>query len=104
MLRQPGRTLRVLLGHASWMLQDLHDFRMVLDNRDHTHVGATFFSYTGGLWVGKFLKTCTYQRMTREASREIADITERQCMMEKMIGHAATARIRKARYGGYCIM
>jgi sulfopropanediol 3-dehydrogenase len=55
--------------------------------------------YTGGLWVGKFLKTCTYQRMTPEASRDIADLTERQCRMERMIAHAETARIRKMRFG-----
>ena len=55
--------------------------------------------YTGGLWVGKFLKTCTYQRMTPRASRDIADITERQCRMERMTAHAETARARRLRYG-----
>ena len=54
--------------------------------------------YTGGLWVGKFLKTCTYQRMTPQASLAIAGLTERQCLMEKMIAHAETAKVRKARY------
>ena len=54
--------------------------------------------YTGGLWVGKFLKTCTYQRMTREASVEIARITERQCELENMLAHAVTARVRIDRY------
>ncbi len=55
--------------------------------------------YTGGVWVGKFLKTCTYQRMTAEASREIALVTERQCNMEGMLAHAITARVRVERYG-----
>jgi sulfopropanediol 3-dehydrogenase len=54
--------------------------------------------YTGGLWVGKFVKTLTYQRMTREASRRIAEVTERQCNVEKMVAHAITARIRIERY------
>jgi len=54
--------------------------------------------YTGGLWVGKFLKTCTYQRMTRAASREIAAVTERQCLVEHMTAHAVTARVRLTRY------
>jgi sulfopropanediol 3-dehydrogenase len=54
--------------------------------------------YTGGLWVGKFLKTCTYQRATREASREIAEVTERQCKMENMLAHGITARVRMERY------
>ena len=54
--------------------------------------------YTGGLWVGKFLKTCTYQRMTRAASREVGEVTERQCNREHMAAHAITARVRVERY------
>jgi len=54
--------------------------------------------YTGGLWVGKFLKTCTYQRMTREASREVGMVTERQCNRENMLAHALTAKVRVDRY------
>jgi sulfopropanediol 3-dehydrogenase len=56
--------------------------------------------YTGGVWVGKFLKTCTYQRMTPAASREVGLVTERQCNMEQMLAHAITARVRVERYGG----
>lgn len=55
--------------------------------------------YTGGVWVGKFLKTCTYQRMTRAASVETGAVTERQCMLENMLAHAITARVRVERYG-----
>ncbi|HCU34637.1 MAG TPA: histidinol dehydrogenase [Armatimonadetes bacterium] len=55
--------------------------------------------YTGGVWVGKFLKTCTYQRMTLEASAEVAAVTERQCILENMLAHAETARVRAERYG-----
>jgi sulfopropanediol 3-dehydrogenase len=55
--------------------------------------------YTGGLWVGKFLKTCTYQRMTREASVEVGAVTERQCIVENMLAHGITARVRMERYG-----
>jgi len=54
--------------------------------------------YTGGLWVGKFIKTCTYQRMTPAASRETGEITERQCKLEHMLAHGITARIRVERY------
>jgi sulfopropanediol 3-dehydrogenase len=54
--------------------------------------------YTGGVWVGKFLKTCTYQRMTPEASREVGAVTERQCQIERMLAHAITARVRVERY------
>jgi sulfopropanediol 3-dehydrogenase len=56
--------------------------------------------YTGGVWVGKFLKTCTYQRMTPAASREVGEVTERQCIRENMLAHAITARVRVERYGG----
>ena len=54
--------------------------------------------YTGGVWVGKFLKTCTYQRMTREASIETGEVTARQCELENMLAHAITARVRVERY------
>ena len=55
--------------------------------------------YTGGLWVGKFLKTVTYQRMTPAASREIGEVTARQCRVEHMLAHAITAVARVRRYG-----
>jgi sulfopropanediol 3-dehydrogenase len=54
--------------------------------------------YTGGLWVGKFLKTVTYQRMSPEASRLIGEVTERQCAVERMPAHGITARVRVQRY------
>jgi sulfopropanediol 3-dehydrogenase len=54
--------------------------------------------YTGGVWVGKFLKTCTYQRMTAEASRMIGEVTDRQCQIERMLAHALTAKTRVERY------
>ena len=54
--------------------------------------------YTGGLWVGKFLKTVTYQRMTPAASRSIGKVTARQCKAEGMLAHAITAKVREDRY------
>ncbi|MGA2606213.1 MAG: histidinol dehydrogenase [Terriglobia bacterium] len=54
--------------------------------------------YTGGVWVGKFLKTCTYQRATRAASRMIGEITARQCELEHMLAHRITAQVRVERY------
>jgi len=56
--------------------------------------------YTGGVWVGKFLKTVTYQRATKEASVQIAKVTSRQCREEQMIGHAYTAELRIKKYEG----
>lgn len=54
--------------------------------------------YTGGVWVGKFLRTVTYQRMTPAASREVGAVTARQCDVERMHAHAITARVRVDRY------
>ena len=55
--------------------------------------------YTGGLWVGKFLKTCTYQKVTEEASAYIGEYAARLCQLENFAGHAEQALIRVRRYG-----
>ncbi len=56
--------------------------------------------YTGGLWVGKFLKTCTYQRVTSDAaSAEIGAYCSRLCHMENFAGHGEQANLRVRRYG-----
>jgi sulfopropanediol 3-dehydrogenase len=54
--------------------------------------------YTGGVWVGKFLKTCTYQQMTEGASVRTGEVTARQCRLEGMVAHAITAEARIERY------
>jgi sulfopropanediol 3-dehydrogenase len=54
--------------------------------------------YTGGVWVGKFLKTVTYQHMTPAASVEVGAVTSRQCEVERMLAHAITADVRVKRY------
>ena len=56
--------------------------------------------YTGGLWVGKFLKTCTYQEITREASVEVGEYCSRLCAIERFWGHKEQADLRLRRYGG----
>jgi len=57
--------------------------------------------YTGGLWVGKFMKTCTYQRvLTDAASAMIGEYCSRLCMLEGFVGHAEQANVRVRRYGG----
>jgi len=57
--------------------------------------------YTGGLWVGKFIKTHTYQRvLTDEASAMIGEYCSRLCMLEGFAGHAEQANIRVRRFGG----
>ncbi len=54
--------------------------------------------YTGGVWVGKFLKTVTYQRMTKAASVRIGKVTQRQCEIERMLAHGLTAKMRIDKY------
>ena len=57
--------------------------------------------YTGGLWVGKFLKTHSYQKViTDEAATEIGAYCSRLCMLEGFVGHAEQANVRVRRYGG----
>lgn len=56
--------------------------------------------YTGGLWVGKFLKTCTYQRLSKEGTRQVAPAAEAISLAENFSGHALTARMRLERIGG----
>ncbi len=55
--------------------------------------------YTGGLWVGKFLKTVTYQKVTPEASVVIGEYCSRLCAIEYFWAHKAQADLRLARYG-----
>jgi len=65
---------------------------------NHTLPTGKAARYTGGLWAGKFLKTVTYQRMTRAASHDFAPVASRQCEAEGLIAHQITADVRHARY------
>ena len=68
---------------------------------NHTLPTKKAARYTGGLWVGKFLKTCTYQRvLTDEASALIGGYCSRLCALEGFTGHGEQANIRVRRYGG----
>jgi sulfopropanediol 3-dehydrogenase len=68
---------------------------------NHTLPTRRAARYTGGLWVGKFLKTCTYQRvLTDQASAEIGAACSRLCVLEGFLGHAEQANVRVRRYGG----
>ncbi|TIX84538.1 MAG: histidinol dehydrogenase, partial [Mesorhizobium sp.] len=68
---------------------------------NHTLPTGGAARYTGGLWVGKFLKTCTYQRIeTDEASALIGQYASRLSIMEGFAGHAEQSNIRVRRYGG----
>ncbi len=57
--------------------------------------------YTGGLWVGKFLKTHSYQKvLTDDAAASIGEVGSRLCMLEGFVGHAEQCNVRVRRYGG----
>ena len=68
---------------------------------NHTLPTKKAARYTGGLWVGKFLKTCTYQRVTTDAaSAMIGEYCSRLCALEGFAGHGEQANVRVRRYGG----
>ncbi len=68
---------------------------------NHTLPTKQAARYTGGLWVGKFLKTVTYQRvLTDEAAAMVGEYCSRLCMLEGFVGHAEQANVRVRRYGG----
>ncbi len=67
---------------------------------NHTLPTKKAARYTGGLWVGKFIKTCTYQRvLTDEASAMIGEYCSRLCALEGFAGHGEQANIRVRRHG-----
>jgi sulfopropanediol 3-dehydrogenase len=68
---------------------------------NHTLPTRKAARYTGGLWVGKFLKTCTYQKvLTDEASALVGEYCSRLCILEGFHAHAEQANVRVRRYGG----
>jgi sulfopropanediol 3-dehydrogenase len=67
---------------------------------NHTLPTKTAARYTGGLWVGKFMKTCTYQKvLTDAASTMVGEYCSRLCVLEGFAGHAEQANVRVRRYG-----
>src|SRR6266567_2559123 len=68
---------------------------------NHTLPTRKAARYTGGLWVGKFLKTCTYQKvLTDAASARVGEYCSRLCILEGFYAHAEQANVRVRRYGG----
>jgi len=65
---------------------------------NHTLPTRKAARYTGGLWVGKFIKTCTYQRVRPEASAMVGEYCSRLCAVEGFAGHQEQADIRVRRY------
>lgn len=105
--------VQVMTGKDDWFLRHLTNFgalflgprtnvafgdKVIGTNHTLPTLGAS--RYTGGLWVGKFIKTCTWQKVTTDAaSAEIGEYCSRLCALEGFLGHAEQANIRVRRFG-----
>ncbi|SFB28141.1 sulfopropanediol 3-dehydrogenase [Rhizobium sp. NFR07] len=106
--------VQVMTDRDDWFLENMHSYgalflgpRTNVANGDkvigtnHTLPTKKAGRYTGGLWVGKFLKTHSYQKVTTDAAAaEIGAYCSRLCMLEGFVGHAEQANLRVRRYGG----
>ena len=106
--------VQVMTDRDDWFLENMSCYgalflgpRTNVSNGDkvigtnHTLPTKKAGRYTGGLWVGKFLKTHTYQKIiTDKAATIVAEKCSRLCMLEGFVGHAEQANIRARRYGG----
>ena len=106
--------VQVMTDRDDWFLQNLTNYGgLFLGPRTNVAYGDKVIGtnhtlptmkagrYTGGLWVGKFIKTCTYQKvLTDEASALVGEYCSRLCMLEGFVGHAEQANVRVRRYGG----
>ena len=106
--------VQVMTSKDDWFLDNMHSYgalflgpRTNVSNGDkvigtnHTLPTKRAGRYTGGLWVGKFLKTHSYQKITSdEAAVKIGEYCSRLSMLESFVGHAEQANIRIRRYGG----
>ena len=106
--------VQVMTDRDDWYLENMHSYgalflgpRTNVANGDkvigtnHTLPTKKAGRYTGGLWVGKFLKTHSYQKVTTdEAAAMIGAYGSRLCLLEGFVGHAEQCNIRVRRYGG----
>lgn len=106
--------VQVMTDRDDWYLENMHSYgalflgpRTNVANGDkvigtnHTLPTKKAGRYTGGLWVGKFLKTHSYQKvLTDEAAALVGEYGSRLCMLEGFVGHAEQCNIRVRRYGG----
>jgi len=106
--------VQVMTDRDDWFLENMSSYgalflgaRTNVSNGDkvigtnHTLPTKKAGRYTGGLWVGKFLKTHSYQRiLTDEAAVMLGEYGSRLCILEGFVGHAEQCNIRVRRYGG----
>ncbi|WP_417270752.1 histidinol dehydrogenase [Celeribacter sp.] len=107
--------VQIMTDCDDWFLENMHSYgalflgpRTNVANGDkvigtnHTLPTKKAGRYTGGLWVGKFLKTHSYQRVvTDEAAALVGAYGSRLCMLEGFVGHAEQCNVRVRRYGGH---
>jgi sulfopropanediol 3-dehydrogenase len=105
--------VQVMTDRDDWFLENMHSYgalflgpRTNVANGDkvigtnHTLPTKKAGRYTGGLWVGKFLKTHSYQRITTdEAATTVGEYGSRLCMLEGFVGHAEQCNLRVRKYG-----
>ncbi|MFM7066131.1 MAG: histidinol dehydrogenase, partial [Gammaproteobacteria bacterium] len=105
--------VQVMTKRDDWFLEHMHSYgalflgpRTNVANGDkvigtnHTLPTKKAGRYTGGLWVGKFIKTHSYQRvLTDEAATMIGEYGSRLCILEGFVGHAEQCNVRVRRYG-----
>ncbi|HXZ33083.1 MAG TPA: histidinol dehydrogenase [Terriglobales bacterium] len=102
MTRNPDYFLRNMKNYGALFLGPRTNvaFGDKVIGTNHTLPTGKAARYTGGLWVGKFIKTCTYQKvLTDEASAMIGEYCSRLCLLEGFYAHAEQANIRVRRYG-----
>ncbi len=106
--------VQVMTGRDDWFLEHMTNYgALFLGPRTNVSYGDKVIGtnhtlptkkagrYSGGLWVGKFIKTHTYQKVvTDEASAMMGEYCSRLCMLEGFVGHAEQANLRVRRYGG----
>jgi sulfopropanediol 3-dehydrogenase len=103
MTRDPDYFLKAMKNYGSLFLGPRTNvaYGDKVIGTNHTLPTKKAARYTGGLWVGKFLKTCTYQKvLTDVASAKIGEVCSRLCMLEGFVAHAEQANVRVRRYGG----
>ncbi len=111
--RLAAEHVEVLTADPNWFLQRMTNYGSLFLGKEtnvaygdkvigtnHTLPTKLAARYTGGLWVGKFIKTVTYQRCTEEASVVIGEYCSRLCAVENFWGHKEQADLRVRRYGG----
>jgi sulfopropanediol 3-dehydrogenase len=101
MTRDPGHFLKHMRNYGALFLgaETNVSYGDKVIGTNHTLPTRKAARYTGGLWVGKFMKTCTYQKVTPEASVFVGEYCSRLCALEGFAGHKEQADIRVRRYG-----